>query len=300
VVYAKARPRATALPAQQDPIAVPPLPEHSQPFTSAPGAQQFDLPDCAGDAAFEQRLRMVAIPAALLLSALLLSTGFGQAVGRIFFSMWLHELGHTAAAWLCGYSALPLPWFTPVAGNRSAGVALVVASGLVWILVRLWRWGRRALAAIPVALLLAQAICTLALSRSRSEAFFTFCGDAGGMVLGAGLMATFYVGRDSQLYRGWARWGLLVIGSVAFVDPFRLWWAARSDPDRIPYGRIEGVGLSDASKLTEVYGWTEGRMVTLFVTVGVLTLVALGGLYAWGLRGPPEPAGELGPRSLED
>src|SRR5437764_571263 len=60
----------------------------------------------------EARIRAWAIPSALLFAFLLVSTGPGRAVVRIFFSMWVHELGHAVAAWLCGVLAVPGPWRT--------------------------------------------------------------------------------------------------------------------------------------------------------------------------------------------
>jgi hypothetical protein len=76
------------------------------------------------------------------------------------------------------------------------------------------------------------------------------------MVLGTALMATFFCGRDTQVNKGGLRWGFLVIGSAGFVDAFGTWWAARTNVDAIPFGANEGVGLSDPSKLMDVYGWS--------------------------------------------
>src|SRR3982751_3436772 len=82
------------------------------------------------DAAREVRLRAVAIPAALLVACLAVSTNVGQFFVRTFASMWVHEIGHAAAAWLCGYPAFPGPWFTPIARSRSVMFALALAIAL--------------------------------------------------------------------------------------------------------------------------------------------------------------------------
>ena len=93
VIYAKAEARAAAL----EPLRV-----------AAPDsvAALEDGPDFEGGPALEARIRTWAIPSALLCAFLLVSTGPGRAVVRIFFGMWIHELGHAAAAWLCGASTI--------------------------------------------------------------------------------------------------------------------------------------------------------------------------------------------------
>ena len=89
-----------------------------------------------GDARLELRLRTWAIPAALVLAFVLVSTGPGHFLLRIFFSMWVHEVGHATAAWLCGYLAFPGPWLTPVASKQSLFFELLVlaalAGGVLW------------------------------------------------------------------------------------------------------------------------------------------------------------------------
>ncbi len=101
------------------------------------------------------------------------------------------------------------------------------------------------------------------------------------MILGTLLMMAFFV---PKLAEHGLRWGLLVIGAAAFVDTFATWWSARSDPDVIPFGEIEGVGLSDPSKLSEVYGWSTSQLVHRYVTLGVACLIVLAGVYAWQVR----------------
>lgn len=57
----------------------------------------------------EARLRHFGIPVALLLALLLVKTAAGHFLLRTFLSMWVHELGHAATAWLCGFPAFPGP-----------------------------------------------------------------------------------------------------------------------------------------------------------------------------------------------
>jgi hypothetical protein len=108
-----------------------------------------------------------------------------------------------------------------------------------------------------------------------------FFGDGGALVLATILMATFYAPRDSWLYKSWGlRWGLLFIGAVSFMHVFVMWKGPLED---LPFGEIEGVNLSDPSLLTEMYGWTVLQMVDRYVRLGTGCLVALLGIYVWGL-----------------
>ena len=106
------------------------------------------------------------------------------------------------------------------------------------------------------------------------------------LVLGALLMATLYARPGSALHRGWLRWGFLAIGAASFVDAFEQWWSARTDPDRIPFGMNEGVGLSDPSGLSEDYGWSATQLVSRYVALGCACLLALAVVWLLGLRRP--------------
>lgn len=120
-----------------------------------------------------------------------------------------------------------------------------------------------------------QFIGTLGTSVDHAREAITFGGDAGAMVLGTLLILTFFAGPGSRLRTNQLRWGFLVIGTAALVDTFATWMSARTNPDVIPFGEIEGVGLSDPSKLDELYGWTTHQIVYRYLDVGVACLVAL-------------------------
>jgi len=209
----------------------------------------------------EGRLRTWAIPAALAGAFLIVSTGPGHFLTRIFLSMWVHELGHATTAWLCAFPAFPGPWLTPMAESRSGPfgflVFLAIASGAVWS----WRTERRRSSVALAALLPVQLFCTAALSEARAKQLIVFMGDGGCMVLGTLLILSVYAPEESALKRGWLRWGFLVIGAAAFADAFAQWWASRTDFDRIPFGMNEGAGLSDPSVLSQTYSWSTDQMV---------------------------------------
>ena len=236
------------------------------------------------DAATEERIRAWAIPVALGGAFLATATGPGRAVVRIFFGMWLHELGHAVAAWLCGFLAMPGPWRTLTSSGRSPLFAVLVSAALIYAAVRGWIAGRSAAAIAAGSVLVLQLCCTILPSAQAAQAFIVFAGDGGCLVIGALLMATLYAPAGGAIRRNWLRWGFLVIGAGAFADAFEQWWSARSDPDRIPFGMNEGVGPSDPSVLSDVHGWSASLLVHRYVALGCACLDALACLYVVGLR----------------
>ena len=235
--------------------------------------------DGVADDVIEARLRSWAVPSALVVSWLLVKTGAGHALVRIFFSMWIHELGHATTAWLCGYPAFPGPWRTFTAASRSVLLPALMFGALGYGVLRCWTEQRRAAAAGLAGLVLAQIVCTAALKADSARQLIVFAGDGGCLVLGTLLMATFYAPQGSPLRRGALRWGFLVIGAASFVDAFEQWWSARVDSDRIPYGANEGIGPSDPSVLSDSYGWSASTLVHRYLAVGCVCLFALAWLH---------------------
>jgi hypothetical protein len=242
--------------------------------------EEPDEPTTLEEAKQELICRLLALPAALLVTGFLVSTWGGLI--RTFLSMWVHEAGHAVTAWLCGFGAFPGPWFTPVSDDRMLPVTVAVAGGLCYGVFRAWQTERWGVAVGGVMALVLQLVGTT-LPISQANALVIFGGDAGCLVLGSLLMATFYARRDSALYRGALRWGFLVIGAAAFMYASHTWWGARSDPGRIPFGENEGVGLSDPSRLTEEFGWAMQIMVDRYVWLMVACLTFLAALYAVGI-----------------
>ncbi len=226
------------------------------------------------EARSELQLAKFAVPAALLTALALARTDMGGFFLRTFFGMWLHELGHAVAAWVCGFPAVPGPWFTSVGGERSFVFALTITGGLAWAIWRTWTDHRRVLSSLAMAVLVLQLGLTLVLSPAKAETLISFCGDAGSLVFGSALMATFFVPPGHKLHRDWLRWGFLVIGAASFADTFPDWWTARHEPSIIAFGEIEGRGDTDPTSLLQA-GWTVDQMVARYVGIGVLSLIAL-------------------------
>ena len=239
------------------------------------------MEDLGHDPRREWKLRAIAVPAALALAVVFHAFAFGHFLQRTWLTMMVHEVGHATTALLCGYGAVPTLWVTRIAEHRSLVATALVAALIVAVALRWWARDRRLLAGCAAAVLAVQLWWTFGLDATEARTLITFGGDAGAMVIGAALIATFYAAPDSQLYRGALRWGFLVIGAAAYVDTFATWWTARSDPRVIPFGEIEGIGLSDPSKLKDWYGWSIDEIVDDYVTLGVVCGLAIVALWAW-------------------
>jgi hypothetical protein len=228
----------------------------------------------------EWKLRAGSVPIAIAVALLFHSCDTGHFAQRTALSMPLHELGHAISGWWCGYGAIPGLWKTMIPETRGVVMPVVVFAFEAFILWRAWTTKRMDLFALGLTLALVQFYGTTQLSPIDVEQVFTFSGDAGAMVLGTLLMLTFFCGPDSRLRAGGLRYGLISIGAAAFIDTFATWWAARSDTDAIPFGEIEGVGLSDPSKLQEQFGWSEGTLIDRYVLVGTICLIVLTVVWA--------------------
>jgi hypothetical protein len=300
VIYAKAYARAPAVPDDAPVLTLGPQDE----LPAAAARPPHLPPESAGwagagqDAQLERRLRTWAIPGALLGFALVHATGPGRFLMRAFFGREVHECGHALTGWLFGFPSVPLLWVSISSAHHSPLAILAIAAGLASVAVWRGRAGDRRWATVWAGLLVLQLAASLGSSERTAQMFITFGGDAGCLVLGPLLMALFLLGPERWVNRGWLRWGYLVIGAAAFVDVFSGWWAARTDVDRIPFGEIEGVGLSDPSKLNEIYGWSADALVHRHVALGLAALAALALLYVATLAGMRAEAGRArGPRT---
>lgn len=231
------------------------------------------------DPALEWKLRAAALPIAFALALLFEASPTGHMVQRTFLTMIPHELGHALTGWWCGYVCLPGLWKTTVPETRSlvavAGV-LGACGGLGYLA---WRAERRALVGVAA---VGGALAALGMTRGDAAAHtaITFGGDGGALVLGTLLVLAFFAPAGSKLRAGGVRWGLLAIGAATYVDVAMTWVHAKGDHDRIPFGEIEGVGLSDPSRLAEA-GWSPGAIVGRYLTLAALCGCAIVAVWAW-------------------
>jgi hypothetical protein len=259
-----------------------PRPMHA-PVTPAPAVPTVVVPPMEApweryDARSELKYRALALPLALLVARWVAGTGLGILSGLL--AMLVHESGHAVTAWLTGRWAVPMLWVTQWGQFRSWWIVLSITGGLIFAAYQAWkaqRWGW-VCAALAV---LALQLVIQSLPVFTQGSLIVFGGDGGALVLATILMAMFYAPRGSVLYKSWGlRWGLLVIGALAFMHVYRLW----SGPyENIPFGEIEGVNLSDPTLLTDEYGWTVIQLVDRYLLLARVCFAALFVVYLWGL-----------------
>jgi len=224
----------------------------------------------------ELRARVLALPSALLGAWLAVKAAPGLVR---MFSMWVHESGHAVAAWLCGYSAWPGPWFTPVASDRSMVLTGVLLVLLVVGAYRAWQCERWFWVTAATVVLLVTLRCTLLLNAVKARQLITFGGDGGCLVLGTALMLTVYARPDHPLRRERLRWALLIFGALAFMDAYVIWSGSF---DRLPFGESEQ-GLSDPSVLVEQFGWGVLLLVNRYTALARACFFVLSGWYVAGI-----------------
>ena len=244
------------------------------------------LPDAwtqVDDPELEWKFCVAAIPIALCIAVAFHTFGLGAALQRIFLTMPVHEFGHAVTAWFCGYAAIPTLWKTLVPETRGFVAPLLLAGTLGYAMFRAHQTHKTSVVYACGVLLLLQAIATLGISPTTAHMWITFGGDGTGMILAILLMASFFFGKNTQLYKGALRWGFVVIGAAAFVDIYATLWKSRKDDSAIPYGTTGGMA-TDAMTLVDVHGWSLQTLVSRYVVLGVCCLIVLALVYAWGVR----------------
>jgi hypothetical protein len=224
----------------------------------------------------ELRARALALPAALVGAWLAVKTAPGLV--RIF-TMWIHETGHAVSAWLCGYSAWPGPWITPVGTERSITLIGLVVGLLAFGAFRAWQCARWFWVAAATGLLLVTLSCTLFLRYGQARQLIVFGGDGGLLVLGTALMLTVYARADHPLCTQRLRWALLIAGALAFMDAYLVWSGSF---DRLPFGQNEN-GLSDPTVLTEEFGWGVMLLVNRYIELARACFFVLMTAYVAGI-----------------
>ena len=100
--------------------------------------------------------------------------------------------------------AIPTLWKTLVAEERGFVMPVILAGALGFMIYRAWDAGKIYLVVLGAVLLVVRRSAP-STSASSPPMVFTFGGDGIGMVLAVMLMATFFFGKRTQLYKGWLR-----------------------------------------------------------------------------------------------
>jgi len=238
----------------------------------------------SGDILCEQRkahheflCRVFALPGALVFGWIV---AWSMPSLAAFLHMWVHETGHAISAWLCGRPAIPTAWITPTFPktwwlNPLLGLG-AVAGGYVAYRKQRWFW----VAGASVLLLLV--IAGHLQHEFEFQALNLFWGEGGAFVLSTLLMMTFYARSNSQLTKNQVRWGLLILGAIAFCHVYRFWAGGFENIANILEDTDER-GPSDMRQLTLIYGWTIYTMIHRYQALGQACLLALAAAYAAGI-----------------
>jgi hypothetical protein len=108
----------------------------TQPFSTSGSATNRN------DILRELKCRIFALPVALLIARLAVSTGLRMVANML--AMVLHESGHAITAWLTGLWAVPLLWVTMHGEERSWWIVLTVSGATIvggFLAWRAERWG---------------------------------------------------------------------------------------------------------------------------------------------------------------
>ena len=224
-----------------------------------------------------------ALPAALAVGVVGHFLGLGLLMWATV-EMWFHELGHAVVAWLGGFMAVPLPFFTVVPREqRSPLVVIVVACLIGAVAWEAWRRRYRPLLASCGVLLLAQGFLTFALNPAQAAKWWIFAGQGGAIVLPAVVMLAFYQ-RSGWRWDFW-RYPVLVVAAVGYVHAMFLWIGVARGTAVMPHGSAVGQeSEGDMERLVRTYGWTRESLAHAYLVLGLVCLGALAIAYVAGLR----------------
>lgn len=255
------------------------FPEATHAESTTTDSAEFTIP--VKDPEFEKAVCLLALPSMLCIALFVQITGFLSGMQRIFFAMPVHELGHAVTGWLCGFNSIPTLWKTLTPENRGYFSSFLLLIGL-GALTRYGLKNKQALWLFLTAIiLLLQLYGTFVITPGKADMYITMGGDAMGMILATLLMTSFYVGKDTQIYKGALRWGFLGIGAAAFINIFAPWW--NKDITAIGYGLTGGIP-TDSWKMINIHLWQWDALFNVHITLGLVCLTALTISYLLGLK----------------
>jgi len=225
--------------------------------------------------------RLVTLPLAFILCALLVSTDLGRLLATPI-SIQFHELGHALVAFLTGRFALPMPWgFTFWSAEPSLAAHLMVM--LVSTLLVLRGLQERAPFPLALALGLELAHAFFALVVRDDEAAILLAGGAAELVLPGLAMVSFYFRMPDRVRWDFFRFLVVPAGAVAYCAGMRLWLSVLAGRMSAPLGSLLGLpgdGSGDLDRLVHDHGYALGAIVrgnvTLGIFVGAIVFVVYG------------------------
>ncbi|MER3434219.1 MAG: hypothetical protein C4288_12525 [Leptolyngbya sp. ERB_1_1] len=248
--------------------------------------KQFDLDaisqdDCDPYSFKNRYVLLLTFPIVMCSSILLQSIGFA----RVLFPLqiWVHEVGHAMVAWFSGRRAIPLPFgWTNFQPERS----LFVYFGILLLFGLLFRAGwkekKRSTMLFAIACAILQFAMTWIQSADQFEMWFSFGGIGGEFYLSALMIAGFYFQMPNYWRWDFWRYPFIVVGANTFWASFSRWQEIKKGTESIPWGTLlfgEGDSGGDMNQLSQVYDWSDQKIITTYNTLGNACLIVLISLY---------------------
>jgi hypothetical protein len=244
-------------------------------------AERFEK---AGRFAFDDvPSRRYAYPGALAVGFLAHMLGLSFLVwGTV--EMWFHELGHATVAWLSGFVAVPLPFFTIMPRETRSGSVIAIVLGMIGaIAYEAWRRRWWALLVFAGGLAVSQLVLTVVLNPAQARQWGIFAGEAGAIVLPTLVMLAFY----QPLGWRWDFWRypVLVVAAIGFVHALFLWTSVARGTGVMPHGSAIGEDSEgDMERLIREFDWTKASLASSYIALTTACLIVLGVTYLVFLR----------------
>lgn len=171
---------------------------------------------------------------------MLTSVGIGSFLLDATIGMASHELGHALAYWLCGWVAIPLPYFTAAIAHPGRALVLVELAAL--IAAAGWCWRTRHFFLLFLAGLAAAVAARYGLfgDEADHDVLFAAAGVGGEIVFGALLVVAYF---HRALHRtSWdlSRYACLLLGLALFQHQWLKWAEIVGTPSLLPVGSLFG------------------------------------------------------------
>ncbi len=258
------------------------------PVLAAPVAVSRRSPSIDGAGLTHSRSRydegfenLIAIPAVLLVSALICST----MLGRLFASlvgMPFHELGHAAASWLSSRIAIPLPFFTFWFDDQSVLMGAIVAGVLGYLIFHTYREKNWFMLSSLSVVLLTWAVFTFLVPARQTLMWQILAGAWGELIFGGFLLMAFHFPFPDRFRWDFWRWLVMIPAALCFTYAVRLWRVASNDVSQMPWGSAIGAQSDgDMNRLVKNFGWTAEELTGFYLTTAYLCIAALIAVYAY-------------------
>ena len=223
--------------------------------------------------------RVFAVPGALLVGWL---ANWAMPMLTAFLAMWLHEFGHAITAWFCGYAAFPTAWVTMIPEERGRWIsvafgAAAAAGGYFAFRLERWFW------VTVCAVLLGLFVLGNLQPEAHARMLITFWGEGGAYALSTLLMLTFYSRSDSHMTKNQLRWGLLLLGAMAFWSVYTRWSGGFENIAQVLEDTDDRGIPSDPRVLTLLYGWSIYTLIHRYWDLARACLLTLAAAYVAGL-----------------